>query len=77
MRQIEVQLKRAARGQLLFGAPVLSHELLALELSDPQRFGIARQVGNYFGLRPIESTGESAQADRVRLLSMAILVCAA
>ena len=55
---IEVQLKKAAPGKLLFGEGELTHELLARELIDPQRFRNARQVGNYFGLCPSESTSD-------------------
>ena len=58
VRQIEVQLKKAAPGKLLFGEGELTHELLARELIDPQRFRNARQVGNYFGLCPSESTSD-------------------
>jgi transposase len=55
---IEGQLKKAAPRQLFFGEGELTHELLARELIDPQRFGNARQVGNYFGLCPSESTSD-------------------
>ena len=58
VRQIEVQLKKAAPGKLIFGEGELTHELLARELIDPQRFRNARQVGNYFGLCPSESTSD-------------------
>ena len=58
VRQIEVQLKKAAPGKLLFGEGERTHELLARELIDPQRFRNARQVGNYFGLCPSESTSD-------------------
>ena len=58
VRQIEVQLKKAAPGKLFFGEGELTHELLARELIDPQRFRNARQVGNYFGLCPSESTSD-------------------
>ena len=53
-----MQLKKAAPGKLLFGEGELTHELLARELIDPQRFRNARQVGNYFGLCPSESTSD-------------------
>ncbi len=53
-----MQLKKAAPGKLLFGEGELTHELLARELIDPQRFRNARQVGNYFGLCPRESTSD-------------------
>ena len=58
MHHLEVQLKKAAPGKLLFGEGELTHELLARELIDPQRFRNARQVGNYFGLCPSESTSD-------------------
>jgi transposase len=58
VRQIEVQLKKAAPGKLFFGEGELTHELLARELIDPQRFRNPRQVGNYFGLCPSESTSD-------------------
>ena len=51
----EAQLQRAAPSELVFGEGALTHELLARELSDPQRFKNGRQVGNYFGLCPSES----------------------
>ena len=63
VHHIEVQLKKAAPGKLFFGEGELTHELLARELIDPQRFRNARQVGNYFGLCPSESTSERAAAD--------------
>ena len=52
----EAQLQRAAPSELVFGEGALTHELLARELMDPQGFKNARQVGNYFGLCPSEST---------------------
>jgi transposase len=58
VRQIEMQLKKTAPGKLFFGEGELTHELLARELIDPQRFRNARQVGNYFGLCPSESTSD-------------------
>jgi transposase len=58
VRQIEGQLKKAAPRKLLFGEGELTHELVARELIDPQRFRNARQVGNYFGLCPSESTSD-------------------
>jgi transposase len=67
LRQIEAQLHRsAATCELFFGEGELTHELLARELIDPQRFRNARQVGNYFGLCPSESTS----AERRRLGSI-------
>jgi transposase len=55
----EAQLKRAAAPrELLYGEGELTHQLLARELIDPQRFKNGRQVGNYFGLCPSESTSD-------------------
>lgn len=54
---VEAQLTaETAQAELFYGEGALSHELLARELADPQRFRNARQVGNYFGLCPSEST---------------------
>jgi transposase len=58
VRGLEMELKKAAPRQLFFGEGELSHELLARELIDPQRFRNARQVGNSFGLCPSESTSD-------------------
>ena len=59
VRHLELQLQRAAApGKLFFGEGELTHELLARELIDPQRFRNARQVGNYFGLCPSENTSD-------------------
>ena len=58
VRRLEMELKKAAPRQLFFGEGELTHELLARELIDPQRFRNARQVGNYFGLCPSESTSD-------------------
>ena len=58
VRGLEMELKKAAPRQLFFGEGELTHELLARELIDPQRFRNARQVGNYFGLCPSESTSD-------------------
>ena len=63
MHHIEVQLKKAAPGKPFFGEGELTHELLARELIDPQRFRNARQVGNYFGLCPSESTSDQRTAN--------------
>ena len=54
--KIEAELRAGAPRQLIFGEGELTHELLARELIDPRRFRNARQVGNYFGLCPSEST---------------------
>jgi transposase len=57
---IEAELEAAAPAQLLFGEGKLSHELFNREMIDPRRFKNPRQVGNYFGLCPRESSsGES------------------
>jgi transposase len=65
--EIEAELRAEAPLQeLLFGEGELTHELLARELIDPQRFRNARQVGNYFGLCP----SESSSAERRRLGSI-------
>jgi len=53
----EAELEAAARAKSLFvGEGALSHELLERELVDVHRFKNARQVGNYFGLCPSESS---------------------
>ena len=59
--QVEARRKVATPGMALFvGEGELSHELIARELIDPHRFKNARQVGNFFGLCPSESSsGES------------------
>jgi transposase len=55
--ELEAELRGGAPAQeLLFGEGELTHELLGRELIDPQRFRNARQVGNYFGLCPSESS---------------------
>src|SRR5262245_35912528 len=65
--EIEAELRAGAPLQeLLFGESELTHELLARELIDPQRFRNARQVGNSFGLCP----SESSSAERRRLGSI-------
>jgi transposase len=57
---IEAELEAAAPQQLLFGEGKLSHELFSREMIAPRRFKNPRQVGNYFGLCPSESSsGES------------------
>ena len=60
--KIEAELRAAAPGKLIFGEGELTHELLARELIDPQRFGNSPQVGNYFGLCPSESTSDQRRA---------------
>ena len=44
--------------ELFFGEGALSHELIHRELFDWHRFHNPRQVGNYFGLCPSESTSD-------------------
>ena len=56
--KIEAELRAAAPRRLIFGEGELTHELLARELIDPERFRNSRQVGNYFGLCPSESTSD-------------------
>ena len=56
--KIEAELRAAAPRKLIFGEGELTHELLARELIDPARFRNPRQVGNYFGLCPSESTSD-------------------
>jgi transposase len=61
-QEVEAQLRAAAPvPELLFGESELTHELLARELIAPQRFKNARQVGNYFGLCPRESTSDQCR----------------
>ena len=63
----ERELRGAAAAEpLLFGEGELTHVLLGRELMDPRRFKSARQIGNYFGLCPSEST----TGDRRRLGSI-------
>ena len=60
LQQVEAALAAAAPQELFVGEGELSHELLKRELVDPHRFKNARQVANYYGLCPSESTsGES------------------
>jgi transposase len=59
-KAVESELEAAAPEQLLVGEGKLSHELFSREMIDPRRFKNPRQVGNYFGLCPSESSsGES------------------
>jgi transposase len=58
LSKIEAELRAAAPRQLIFGEGELTHELLARELIDPKRFRNGRQVSNYFGLCPSESTSD-------------------
>jgi transposase len=63
VKEIEARLKTATPQKKLFvGEGDLSAELLERELIDLNRFKNGRQVGNYFGLCPSESSsGESRQ----------------
>jgi transposase len=55
--QGERQLRCSAAGErVLFGEGELTHVLLKRELLNMKRFKNARQVGNYFGLCPSESS---------------------
>jgi transposase len=55
--QEEAKLQRDCAAELvLFGEGRLSHVLLQRELINSHRFKNGRQVGNYFGLCPSEST---------------------
>jgi transposase len=56
--KIEAELRAAAPRKLIYGEGELTHELLARELIAPERFRNRRQVGNYFGLCPRESTSD-------------------
>ena len=57
---LETTLAAAAPKELFVGEGELSHELMARELITPHRFKNSRQVSNYYGLCPSESTtGES------------------
>jgi transposase len=56
--KIEAELRAAAARKLIHGEGELTDERLARELIDPQRFRNSRQVANYFGLCPSESTSD-------------------
>ena len=59
-KAVEAELEAAAPQGLLVGEGKLTHELPNREMVDPRRFKNAKQVGNYFGLCPSESSsGES------------------
>jgi transposase len=58
LAKIEAELRAAAPRKLIYGEGELTHELLARELIAPERFRNRRQVGNYFGLCPSESTSD-------------------
>lgn len=56
-KELEAQLTKETRPQELFyGEGALTHELLMREIFEQHRFKNGRQVGNYFGLCPSEST---------------------
>jgi transposase len=57
-RDVEAKLRQEASAQPppFFGQGTLTSQMLERELLNPQRFNNGRQVGNYFGLCPSEST---------------------
>ena len=56
---LEAELTAEARAEeRFFGEGALTHELLAREIVTQNRFENGRQVGNYFGLCPSESTSD-------------------
>jgi transposase len=56
---LEAELTAQARPEdRFFGEGALTHELLAREIVTQNRFQNGRQVGNYFGLCPSESTSD-------------------
>jgi transposase len=62
--EVEKELeKKAEPDKQLFGEGALTHVLLALEMIDMTRFANRRQVANYFGLCPSESS--SGQSRRL------------
>jgi transposase len=65
-KAVEAELEAAAPQQLLFGEGKLSHELFSREMIDPRHFKNPKQVGNYFGLCPSESSsGESRRLGHI------------
>jgi transposase len=65
-KAVEAELEAAAPQALLVGEGKLTHELLSREMVDPRRFKNPRQVGNYFGLCPSESSsGESRRLGHI------------
>ena len=58
-RAVEKELANAAPEGLFFGQGELSYELITRELMDPHRFKNRRQLSNYLGLCPSESTSDS------------------
>jgi transposase len=56
---LEAELTAETRAEeRFFGEGALTHELLAREIVTQNRFQNGRQVGNYFGLCPSESTSD-------------------
>jgi transposase len=60
-RRLEKELKAAAPSGLFFGQGELTGELLRRELVEQGRFKNPRQVGNYFGLCPSESSSGASR----------------
>ena len=60
VREGSATCRGRAAATLRLGEGELTHELIARELFDPQRFKNGRQVGNYFGLCPSESSSGAA-----------------
>lgn len=58
-RAVEKELASAAPDGLFFGQGELSYELITRELMDPHRFKNRRQLSNYLGLCPSESTSDT------------------
>jgi transposase len=59
---LERELTAQARPEeRFFGEGALTHELLAREIMTQTRFKNRRQVGNYFGLCPSESTSDDSR----------------
>ncbi len=56
VEQLEAEIVKAAPKSLFVGEGGLTHELIGREVADAHRFKNARQVGNYFGLCPSESS---------------------
>jgi transposase len=66
IQEVETKLVVATPQNLFVGEGELTHELIAREWIDPHRFKNARQVGNYFGLCPSESTtGDSRRMGNI------------
>ncbi len=60
-KEVEKHMEDAAPARLLRGEGKLTHELFERELIDPHRFSNGRQVGNYFGLCPSESSSGNSR----------------